>query len=303
MSRIDEALRRASGQSSSPSEPAPSSGPAAPRLMEDASFDPFPAEVSLLPTTRESNVSQDVGRSIPLLSKSGEAVASASAPIVVVRNDQPLHPQSASPEALIAMPSLDLRAQYRRIGAILLDAQSSRSLKTVAVTSALPEDDRARSAVHLAMTLVETYARRVLLIDADRDNPAVHRLLGLPNDAGFGEAMLTHQSSIALLRVTPLLWVLPAGREAGQQLAPERIEALLAEMSLHFDWIILSAPPASVVRDTQLLVRLSRAALIVISARSTPFPAVHRAISDLGQEHIIGTVLNGSDASSGHGAV
>ena len=44
--------------------------------------------------------------------------------------------------------------------------------------------------------------------------------------------------------------------------------------------------------DASLLARLTNAVLFVIAAGSTPYALVDRAISDLGRDLIVGTVLN-----------
>jgi Mrp family chromosome partitioning ATPase len=55
--------------------------------------------------------------------------------------------------------------QYRRLAAALHDAQVAKGLKTVMVTSAVPREGKTLTIVNLALTLSESYGRRVLLID------------------------------------------------------------------------------------------------------------------------------------------
>ena len=50
--------------------------------------------------------------------------------------------------------------------------------------SALPGEGKSLTAVNLALTLSESYHRRVLLIDADLRRPTVQRIFGLPPIAG-----------------------------------------------------------------------------------------------------------------------
>src|SRR5688572_18400113 len=64
--------------------------------------------------------------------------------------------------------------QYRRLAAALHEAQAESGLKTVMLTSASPREGKTLTAVNLALTLSESYARRVLLIDADLRGPSVH---------------------------------------------------------------------------------------------------------------------------------
>ena len=56
--------------------------------------------------------------------------------------------------------------------------------------------------------------------------------------------------------------------------------------------------------DANLLARLTDGVIFVIAAGSTPYPMVQRAISDIGRDHIVGTVLNrieeGSNPATGY---
>src|SRR5688500_11486804 len=79
--------------------------------------------------------------------------------------------------------------QYRRLAAVLHEAQVQGNLKTVMVTSALPGEGKSLTVANLAHTLSGSYGRRVLVIDADLRAPAMHRILGIRNSSGLGEAL------------------------------------------------------------------------------------------------------------------
>src|SRR6185312_6713315 len=70
--------------------------------------------------------------------------------------------------------------QYRKLAATLHHAQEDRGLKVVMTTSALPGEGKSLTAINLAMTLSESYRKRVLLVDADLRRPTVQRVFGLP---------------------------------------------------------------------------------------------------------------------------
>src|SRR2546427_597266 len=56
--------------------------------------------------------------------------------------------------------------QYRKLAATLHHAQTERQLKVVMVSSAVSGDGKTLTSTNLALTLSESYRRRVLLIDA-----------------------------------------------------------------------------------------------------------------------------------------
>ena len=67
--------------------------------------------------------------------------------------------------------------QYRKVAATLHEEQVRSQLKTVIVTSALPGEGKTLTVVNLALTLSESYGRRVLVIDADLRGPSLHTAL------------------------------------------------------------------------------------------------------------------------------
>jgi protein-tyrosine kinase len=195
--------------------------------------------------------------------------------------------------------------QYRRLADALHDIQDrsawtgpgavERGLKTLLVTSALPGDGKTLTVVNLALTLSESYGRRVLLIDANLRHPSIHEVLNLPNTIGLSDVLCSDKQGLPLQEVAPLLSVLPAGHANGNptaELASDRMRWLLNESASRFDWVLLDAPPVGLPPDAQLVARLTRAVLFVIGSGSTPYRVVSKAIAELGRGCIIGTVLN-----------
>ena len=86
--------------------------------------------------------------------------------------------------------------QYRKLAAVLHEHQSQSQLKTVMITSALPRDGKTLTVVNVALTLSESYARRVLMIDADLRCPSLHTVLDLPNERGLNDAL--HENTLEL---------------------------------------------------------------------------------------------------------
>jgi capsular exopolysaccharide synthesis family protein len=185
--------------------------------------------------------------------------------------------------------------EYRRLAATLHHLQAEQGLKTLMVTSSVPQEGKTLTVVNLAMTLSESYRRRVLLIDADLRRPSIHDVFGISNRYGLCDALRPEHTELQLALVSSLLWVLPAGPPDAnpmRALASERMERFLEEVGSSFDWILLDAPPVALMADAGLLARLTRAVILVIGAGSTPYAHVEKVVGELGREHIIGTVLN-----------
>ena len=193
--------------------------------------------------------------------------------------------------------------QYRRLAASLHDAQTTQGLRVVTVTSALPRDGKTLTAVNLALTLSESYSRRVLLIDADLRRPSVHQVLGIRNRAGLNEVLHGEVQELPLVDLSATLSVLTSGRTRSTPLAglsSQRMGTLLDDCASRFDWVLLDVPPVGLLADAQILGRLTGAVILVIRAGATPYALVERAITQIGRESIIGTVLNGVEETSSY---
>jgi len=185
--------------------------------------------------------------------------------------------------------------QYRRLAAAIHHLQVQQGLNRLMVSSAVPREGKTLTLVNLALTFSESYQRRVLLIDADLRRPSIHQVFGIANIGGLSEVLRSQSGEVKLTHISPRLSVMPAGMPHGDPmttLASARMTDLLDDLGSQFDWILLDAPPVTLMADAGLLVRLTGAVVLVIAAGSTPYAVVEKAVAELGREHIVGTVLN-----------
>jgi capsular exopolysaccharide synthesis family protein len=283
MSRINEALKRAGGAAARRD-----TGGTAEALLElagDLTLNHYPAETSsqegLVARITRGQLTGSGPKPGPVVELRSRTVLSlASNAMLVVGSDA---------DSLVV-------EQYRRLGATLHEAQIEKSVKVVMVTSAAPGDGKTLTVVNLALTLSESYGRRVLLIDGDLRRPAVHAMLGLSNEAGLAD-MLRKGTEVSFQEVSETLSVLTAGsvrENTPAGLSSDRMSALLRKAVLSFDWVLLDSPPVALMSDAQILAQLVQGVLFVIRAGSTPYPLIEKALADLGRDRIIGTVLNGT---------
>lgn len=279
MSRVEEALRRASGGGHA--------------LTTDPADKPAAADTGTLETYPHERP-RIVER--PLIAQAPPASKTIAAP----RTTRPGQVRAFDPGLdgkLIGTPQMPhmVVEQYRRLAASLHESQVESGLKTLMVTSAMPQEGKTLTVTNLALTLSESYRRRVLLIDADLRRPSIHHVMRLPNTTGLSEALRSGRSRPPLLQVSSYLSVLPAGSPDADPmgaLASESFGDLLKGWSEEFDWILLDAPPVGLMPDGSILARLTRAVIFVVAAGSTPHKLIDRAIAGLGKESIIGIVLN-----------
>ena len=276
MSRIEEALRRAANP--------------LPRTRESAvpvDADPDAALRSYPQEAAPPLVPDDDARQTP---------RTVYAPRTVERRPQrALH--IAAEQKLVVGKQVSPAAveEYKRLAASVQELQTGQGLKTLMVTSTLPGEGKTLTVVNLALTLSESFKRRVLLVDADLRRPSLHSMFGLANASGLAEVLLSDRTDIPLFVVSGHLSVLPAGRPTSNSmsaLTSDRMEDLLEQLGREFEWILLDTSPVGFMPDPQLLARMTSSVLFVIAADSTRYQLASRAIAALGRESIIGTVLN-----------
>ena len=291
MSRIDQALRMREGATEAPRSETP--------VVELPSLAHYPNE-SALRLEPEPQVA----------TLEPELIKQTAVEQSVVEHTS-VEPAPAQKRVAKLLDNADLKArlvsgatssvsaeQYRRLAAVLHEEQAHSKLKTVMVTSAVPSEGKTLTVVNLALTLSGSYGRRVLVIDADLRAPSIHALLDIKNNRGLTEALRDPHTVLPVVEVSAGLSVLTAGRPGATPLADltsERMGDLIKACAASFDWVLIDTPPVGLLPDAQVLARRAGAVIFVIAAGSTPASAVERAVSELGTESIIGTVLNRVD--------
>jgi capsular exopolysaccharide synthesis family protein len=307
MSRIHEALQRAAGQPDTPEAPEdatsalPSEGddirsapPAAADEIGTLSKEPFPVELAAV---RRSAPSQE------------RPVFETTAP---PKEPPPVEEPAAEPRRTSLFDRIDARLaekvvvdenmsnlsreQYRRLAAVLHDAQGNSGLKVIMVASGVPGEGKTLTATNISLTLSDSYRRRVLLIDADLRKPTLHQVFRLNTTSGLTDGLDPERDVRLVLRqVSTNLSVLPAGRPTTDPMAgltSERMRRLIDEAKEAFDWVIIDTPPLMLLPDAHLLSSLVDGAVLVVKAASTPHEMVKRTVEIIGRERILGVVLN-----------
>lgn len=287
MSRVDEAIRRASGLSvrRSAEERLPTDTPAFEEALSGLAGEAFPMETLQLPSRPAA----------PAKLSAPSATAEVGPPFLLERID----PQFAQKVVVDRRVMPASREQYRRLAAALHHAQGSRGIKVVMIASAASGEGKTLTASNLALTFSESYQRSVMLIDADLRKPAIHTVFGLDNTSGLMEGLSSvEERQIPVRQVSPRLTILPAGVAAADPMASltsTRMRRLLDEARKRFDWVVIDTPPVVFLTDANLLADMVDAAVVVVKAGATSYDMVRRAVDAIGMERIIGVVLNRSE--------
>lgn len=187
--------------------------------------------------------------------------------------------------------------RFRFLRMCLRELWNAGKLKSVLITSALPQDGKSTIALNLATALAEGGKRKVLLIEADLHRPTLIEQLGIEGRTGLADCLESGSDpALALRRLEPLGWfLLSAGQPCGhptELLQTDAFARVLQKLSPHFDWILIDSPPVVPVTDALALARHANATLLVAREGRTPREAVEKAIAILGRQRVLGIVLN-----------
>ena len=195
-------------------------------------------------------------------------------------------------------PSSPAAERFRFLRMRLRELWNTKKLRTLLITSPLPEDGKSTIALNLATALAEGGKRSVLLIEADLHRTPLTGQLGLKDGPGLAECLESGFNPLSVVRrLEPLGWYsLTAGqaqRNPTDLLHGDALSVVMQKLSSHFDWILIDSPPVIPLTDALSLGRQANASLLVARAGRTPSEALEKAITLLGRQHILGVVLNG----------
>ncbi len=234
------------------------------------------------------------------LAPSAEIDKQASAEVEVCGDDRFDLTQASSQVRSILDPFTLVGEQFRLLRSRLDLLQKQRGIKTILVTSTLPQEGKTFTASGLVGVFAQEPGKRVLLIDADMRKPRSGWSFGLngsSSNSGLTEVLrgnLKFQNAL-LTSVNPEFCFLPAGPlppNPSELLSSPNMEDVLKTASESFDWIILDSPPALSFSDTTLLSPLCDTVIMVVRANSTPSKLVTNTVNRIGQDRICGIVLN-----------
>jgi protein-tyrosine kinase len=173
-------------------------------------------------------------------------------------------------------------------------------LRTLLITSALPEEGKSFTASNLAQVLVRQHGRRVLLIDGDLRGPRLHLMLGTTQGPGISDYLQGRCDEFSIMQRGPIenLYFIPSGeslQDPAELVGSERLKILMQRLETIFDWIIVDSPPALQLSDATLLAKACDGVLMVVRSNSTPADVARKACMEFPKQAMIGVVLNGTN--------
>ena len=204
-------------------------------------------------------------------------------------------------------PRSPIAEEYRSIKRPLLTniegkgAVTIRHPNLIMVTSALQGEGKTFSAINLAMSIAMEQDKTVLLVDADISKASAARMLGVPDSSpGLIDVLedeSLHVGDVILHTNIPNLRIVPAGRvheRSTELLASQSMYRVADELAERYSdrVVIFDSPPMLLTNEARVVASLVGQVVFVIAAEKTSQRAVSEALSMLGDEAMVGMILN-----------
>ena len=159
-------------------------------------------------------------------------------------------------------------------------------VRSILITSAIPMESKSTTAINLAITLADS-GHSVVLVECDLRKPVLRkylkRELGQTGLAAYLAGLVTLDDCIVDL--TDLgISVIGAGvvpPNPSELLNTTRMQELVELLKHNYDYVILDAPPVTVVTDAAVVGRLTDGALLVVRSKFASARTVRQAKAKL----------------------
>ncbi|BAY81888.1 protein-tyrosine kinase [Calothrix parasitica NIES-267] len=184
---------------------------------------------------------------------------------------------------------------YTRIQAL----KEETAISSLVITSANPGEGKTTVATTFARTAAEA-GLRVLLVDANLQNPHVHHSLGLVNTQGLSEILsqgLDLNDALGQSYEEENLFFITAGdvpRNPAKLFSSPRMRNFVMRSQSDFDLVVYDTPHILGRLDTSILATHADGILMVVGLGKTARPSLANALDELeaGRNRVLGLVSN-----------
>lgn len=187
---------------------------------------------------------------------------------------------------------------FRSLRSSLIFMPDQADLKTLLVTSAIPNEGKSTLASNLAITMAAAGAR-VLLIDADLRRGDIAALFDIAGRDGLSNILRGETMWPAVVEATryPNLFVIPRGpvtNQSAELLLKPVLETMLDEMKVDYDLVVINSAPILATDDTPTMAPHIDGVLMVMRAGFTGARLTQNALQALyaRQVNVLGLIMN-----------
>ena len=199
------------------------------------------------------------------------------------------------------MPRSPLAEAYRNIRTNIFYSLPDTETQAILVTSAISQDGKTTSATNIAITMAQ-FGYRVALLDCDFHHPQIGKLFAIAQEYGMTNLLVGNKKIDEVVCATevPNLLIIPSGPippNPSEILGSKKMLALMEELKLKYDKIIIDSPPIAAVTDALMAAHAVDGIVFVVRGGKTPRKNAENAVEALNriEDKMLGVVLNGLD--------
>ncbi|MEC4819097.1 MAG: polysaccharide biosynthesis tyrosine autokinase, partial [Scytonema sp. PMC 1069.18] len=195
-------------------------------------------------------------------------------------------------------PRSSMSEAYRMLRANLRFVSADKELKSIVITSSIPQEGKSTVAANLALAIAQMECK-VLLVDGDLYRPIQHRIWDLTNEVGLSNIIVGQaEFRTAVKTVMNDLHILTAGvipPNPAALLDSKRMANLINSFAANYDFVIIDTPSITVAADAATLGQMADGVLFVVR------PGVVDSVSAIfaqellekSGQRVLGQVVNG----------
>lgn len=168
----------------------------------------------------------------------------------------------------------------------LIKAKETRGVSSLLLSGIEKGAGATSISVALAIALAWDKVTRVLIIDANFENPQLAKVFKIPTDKRAG---LIRDTNFPNLKCIPYGHLIRAGNRQFNSFM-----RVLRELEDEFDYLIVDSAPLNSDPEVIMLSAYFKSAAVVVEAEKTRIPALEKAVNELRQanSNVLGVILN-----------
>lgn len=197
---------------------------------------------------------------------------------------------------------------YRVIRTNIQFSNEGKGLKTIAFTSAGPNEGKSTVIANLAVVMAQA-GYKVVLLDCDLRNPSLHNVFNLSNK-GLSNCVMAGENVFDVVQSTEVqdLDVLTSGPTAcypSELLGSKQMQKVLDELAAKYDYILIDTPPVVAFTDAAVVAAKADGVILLMEWGKVK-PALAKEAKKIlkhTKSNIIGVILNKVEVANNPDAV
>ena len=189
--------------------------------------------------------------------------------------------------------------QYRSLAVQVEERIDPLSTLGYALTVTSPEEGAGKTltSLNLALTLTRGQERRVLLLEGDLWRPQLHTYFvpERPDRPGLQQVLegrLSLADAVVSIEGCTLDVLMAGASGGGDVMSSRRMSEILGEARSRYELVVIDSPPMGLLASARSLAARADGVVVVVRAGQTKKGSLEKTLAALGQEKLIGAVLN-----------